>query len=47
MYEFSQAYQLEEGHLRRRKQPTPPEILLSATLGYVLVQKDSHQIYQS
>ena len=45
-YEFYQYYQFEEGHFRRRNQSTPPERLLSATLGEVIVQKSSHQIYQ-
>ena len=46
LYEVYQAYQYEEGKFRRRNQSTPPKIILSATLGEVLVQKASHHIYQ-
>ena len=46
LYGVSQAYRFEEGNFRRRNQSTPPERLLSATLGEVLVQKASHQSYQ-
>ena len=38
---------VEEGNFRRRNQSTHPKILLSATLGEVLVQNSNHQSYQS
>ena len=39
LYEVYQAYQFEEGHFSRRNQSTPPKIILSATLGGILVKR--------
>ena len=45
-YEVFQAYQFEEVGFSRRNKSTALGRLLSATLGDVLVQKSSNQIYQ-